>query len=446
MALMPSAPRSIRSAKTRTSPLLKIQYSSLAKKVGLPSFVPVYPSDHGTDLQNLVLVLLSTLQILPASRLLRSSGAGKNLFSDLSRLNSAVNSDDFDLGRIKPLLNAAIANDLDDALIWKQVYYAVTESTPPPQPVTSSFQQTPWLQSTGGFANSSEYRKDVDRVLREELGVMYVGLPRFLETFFGAVPGLESACEAVFKKCVEGDNPLFGGGWRGWPEDANQDRVLNWFAGLSEQLWDLANEHKSTTTLRRRPLAQPNKPIQGSTAERKLDIGFVNDPDARKDSRYHWSQILVPGELKNNPSADIASKAWLDIGRYAREVLTAQDTRRFVLGFTLYGSLIRIWEFNRLGGIASEQFDINKDGLQFVSTVLGFLWMNEEELGFDPTFMTVNGQRFIEIERNGSKERLIIDKVMNRIRYIAGRTTTYWKAYREENPQKPFIIKDSWQY
>ena len=138
---------------------------------------------------------------------------------------------------------------------------------------------------------------------------MYVGIPRFHETFFGAVPGLESACEAVFKKCMEGDNPLFGGGWRGWPEDANQDRVLSWFAGLSEQLWDLAYEHKSATTLRRRPLAQPNKPIQGSTAERKLDIGFVNDPDARKDSRCHWSQILVLGELKSNPSADTASKA-----------------------------------------------------------------------------------------------------------------------------------------
>ena len=70
---------------------------------------------------------------------------------------------------------------------------------------------------------------------------------------------------------------------------------------------------------------------------------------------------------------------------------------------------MRIWEFDRLGGVASEQFDINKDGLQFVSTVLGFLWMNEEELGFDPTIMTANNQRFIEIERDGATERLIID-------------------------------------
>src|SRR5271168_841157 len=105
-----------------------------------------------------------------------------------------------------------------------------------------------------------------------------------------------------------------------------------------------------------------------------------------------------------------------------------------------------VWEFDRLGGIASEQFDINEDGLQFVSTILGFLWMNEEELGFDPTIMTANDQWFIEIGRNGLTERLIIDEVMKRARCIAGRATTCWKAHREEDPRTSLVIKDSWQY
>lgn len=73
-----------------------------------------------------------------------------------------------------------------------------------------------------------------------------------------------------------------------------------------------------------------------------MDVGFVDDYKAGKESKCNWSQILVPGELKSNPSADIASKAWLDLGRYAREVLAAQDTRRFVLGFTLCGSLMGV--------------------------------------------------------------------------------------------------------
>jgi Fungal protein kinase len=129
-------------------------------------------------------------------------------------------------------------------------------------------------------------------------------------------------------------------------------------------------------------------PLQGSTAERKLDIGFVDDPKAASaDLTCHWSQILVPGELKSNPSLDTASKAWLDLGRYIREVLAAQDTRRFCLGFTICGSVMRLWEFDRVGGIASPPFDINKDGQQSVSVMLGFLWMNQEQLGFDPTIV-----------------------------------------------------------
>ncbi|CAK7566897.1 MAG: hypothetical protein SEPTF4163_004851 [Sporothrix epigloea] len=186
-------------------------------------------------------------------------------------------------------------------------------------------------------------------------------------------------------------------------------------------------------------------PIQGSVGERKLDVGFVDD-STKKDSRYQWPQILVPGELKSNSSADSAAQAWADLGRCAREVLAAQDARRFVLGFTLCGSLMRIWEFDRTGGIASEKFDIHKDGLQFVYSILGFLWMNEEQLGFDPTIRTEDGKRFVEIEKDGLKERIIIDALILRTRCIVGRATTCWKAHPDGHPELQLVVKDSWQY
>ncbi|KAF1946031.1 hypothetical protein EJ02DRAFT_419106 [Clathrospora elynae] len=90
---------------------------------------------------------------------------------------------------------------------------------------------------------------------------------------------------------------------------------------------------------------------------------------------------------------------------------------------------MRLWTFDRLGGIASKQFDINKDGLQFVSAVLGFLWMNEEQLGFDPTITTVGNKRYIEIEREKGKERLVIDRLI-----------------KQEDPDTLLVVKDSWQY
>ncbi|KAI1584778.1 hypothetical protein PtrCC142_012217, partial [Pyrenophora tritici-repentis] len=297
------------------------------------------------------------------SRHLPSSRGGKNLLEDLSRLMTAVNADEFDVDRILPLLQATLRKESDD-IIWNAVYDAVTESTPPPRPI-SSFQQTPLSINTGSFANSTEHRKHVDDVLKEELGHLYVGIPGFFDAFFGDVLGLRPAAQAVFDKCQGGDSPLYrlASGWQGWPEGAKEKDVLRWFAPLIDRLLDLAEGHRLVSKIRRRPLAQPHQPLQGSTADRKLDIGFVDDPNAGVNSKCRWSQILIPGELKSNLSADKASKAWLDLGRYAREVLAAQDSRRFVIGFTLCGPFMRLWIFDRLGGIASEQFDINEDGL-----------------------------------------------------------------------------------
>ncbi|KAI1524152.1 hypothetical protein PtrSN001C_011160, partial [Pyrenophora tritici-repentis] len=390
-------------------------FNSTYKDVGIPETSQVLGPVGSEETQGCLVALVSALQTLKASRHLPSSRGGKNLLEDLSRLMTTVNADEFDVDRILPLLQATLRKESDD-IIWNAVYDAVTESTPPPRPI-SSFQQTPLSINTGSFANSTEHRKHVDDVLKEELGHLYVGIPGFFDAFFGDVLGLRPVAQAVFDKCQGGDSPLYrlASGW--------QDRLL-----------DLAEGHRLVSKIRRRPLAQPHQPLQGSTADRKLDIGFVDDPNAGVNSKCRWSQILIPGELKSNLSADKASKAWLDLGRYAREVLAAQDSRRFVIGFTLCGPFMRLWIFDRLGGIASEQFDINEDGLQFVSAMLGFLWMNEEQLGFDPTIVTVGNKRYIEIERENKKERLVIDRLIKR------------RVHREGDPGTPLVVKDSWQY
>jgi len=403
------------------------------------------------DLQNCVLILLSALQTHPAARHLRSR-SGKTLFTELSRLNTLVTSDDFDFDCITPLIRSTHDDTLDDAVIWGHVLRAVTEPTPPPRPVPSSIQQTPLSQNTSGLVNSSEFRQGVDIVLKAELEPLYAGIPHFHKTFFGDVPYLDTVSQDVFRRCSEGDNPLFRVGWNGWPTDAQESDVLAWFRDLIPKLEALADDRLSSPSAQRKLLAQPKTPLEGSTSKRSMDIGFISDnikfkPDAA-DSRYRWSHILVAGELKRNPKADTSSTAWIDLARYAREVLAAQDTRRFVLGFTLCGSLMRVWEFDRLGGIASERFDINKKdgGVQFVTTMLGFLRMNEEMLGFDPTIITSGNQQYIDIERNEKTERLIIDGVMKRARCVAGRATVCRKAHRKDDPQTPLVIKDSWQY
>lgn len=395
-----------------------------------------------TDVQDATSSLLSALQILPASRRL-PSGSGC-IRDDILRLISAAASDHFNFDRTKPLLEAALADKPSDALIWDLVTAAAFETTPP-RTIASSLQQTPWKHNTGSFANSSEYRQYVDRVLKWELGPLRVDLPGFHDAFFGGIPGLSQAADTVFQRCTSGDNPLFSEGWNGWPKDANQDDVLAWLKCIIPKLAAKADDLGLPPAICR-PLALPNKPIRGSTSERKLDIGFVSDSEADENTRCHWSQMQIPGELKSNPLADTAAKAWMDIGRYAREVLAAQATRRFTVAFTLCGPLMRIWVFDRLGGIASSRFDINKDGRKFIATILGFLRLSEKGLGHDPTIMKNNDQQYIDIERNGTMERIFLRKIMRRARCVAGRATTCWQAYSETDPTTSLVVKDAWQY
>ncbi|KAI0827237.1 hypothetical protein F5Y06DRAFT_236644 [Hypoxylon sp. FL0890] len=391
------------------------------------------------DSQNITIDILLALQQLPASRVLRFNN--QPLLSGLSSLTSTVASNNIDFDRVKPLLKAVIAKKSDEE-IWTQVYRAVTESTPPPRTISTRLEQTPSSRNMGSLVNSSERRNDTDDVLKEDLGPMYVDVPQFYEAFFGSIPMLNRTSQAIFDMCCEGSDPLFSEGWTGWPRDANEPAVLIWLQNLTQQLLRWAQVYRQTPTPIRGLLAEPHKPLSGSTAKRKLDVGIVSRPEALAD----WSQILIPGELKSNPKEDRQNGAWFDIGKYVREVFAAQDTRRFVLAFTLCGSLMRVWEFDRLGGIASTQFDINKEGLQFVSTILGFLLIEEKNLGFDPTFTTFNNRRCIEIIRDKTPERIVIDKVMGRVPCIAGRATTCWKAHLEGDPSTTLVIKDSWQY
>lgn len=423
----------------------------LGQEGKLPALVEAISDRCFVELQNCILILLSALQIHPAARLLRSNN-GNSVFSEISSLNTLITSDDYDLDLIKPLIKICLADSVNDTLIWDQVCRIVAGSTPPPRPIPSSLQQTPWSQNTSSFVNSSERRQEVDRILKQELGPLYVDVPGFCDAFFGSVRGLNTVSETVLRKCMEGDNPLFREGWIGWPTRAKEPDVLAWFCDLIPRLEALAGDFNPNVMHRRKLLAQPKTPLLGSTGKRSMDIGFVARDMAykpnSKDDRFRWQQVLVPGELKSNPAADITSLAWIDLATYAREVLKAQDALRFVLGFTLCGSIMRVWQFDRLGGIASDKFDINgEDGaVQFVTAVLGFLCMDEENLGFDPTIITSHGERYITIDRDGQTERIYIDKVMKRAPCIAGRATTCWKAHRKEDPQVPLVIKDSWQY
>jgi len=86
----------------------------------------------------------------------------------------------------------------------------------------------------------------VDNVLKEELGPLYMGIPSLYKAFFRGVKGLKEASAVIFKKCKEGNNPLYAkGGWRDWPKSAEQDNILEWFNNLIRSFLGLTKEYRS---------------------------------------------------------------------------------------------------------------------------------------------------------------------------------------------------------
>lgn len=81
-------------------------------------------------------------------------------------------------------------------LCSRQVFRTVAPPSSPNNYLVSPIDL--WLRNTSSFANPSQSRNDMDRVLQEYLGVMYVKLPGFYEASFGGVAGLERASEMFF--------------------------------------------------------------------------------------------------------------------------------------------------------------------------------------------------------------------------------------------------------
>ncbi|KAL9597959.1 MAG: hypothetical protein Q9219_004790 [cf. Caloplaca sp. 3 TL-2023] len=84
----------------------------------------------------------------------------------------------------------------------------------------------------------------------------------------------------------------------------------------------------------------------GFTASRGIGGTDSYTYEVRSTRKANCSEILVAGELKNNPGQDRYAKAWVELATYAREVLRTQD-RRSMLGLALYGSRVRLRQLDR---------------------------------------------------------------------------------------------------
>ena len=86
---------------------------------------------------------------------------------------------------------------------------------------------------------------------------------------------------------------------------------------------------------------------------------------------------------------------------------------------------MRLWEFDRLGATSSSPFNVYQHGFLFVRVPLCFLWMSDEQLGFDLDLLQANGPRSVKTTKDGWENRLRnTDSLREQVSSVTGRATT----------------------
>ncbi|EFP90582.2 FunK1 8 [Puccinia graminis f. sp. tritici CRL 75-36-700-3] len=124
-------------------------------------------------------------------------------------------------------------------------------------------------------------------------------------------------------------------------QDASSERsVLNWITPLVERCSGWLENRGSVGQHPRTWRSYPNKFLKDTDGTRQLNCAIVS---RSSDDSTHTREILVPAELKKTRAE--ARDADLLLAKQASKIFKSQPTRIYVVGLTLCGSSMRLWQF-----------------------------------------------------------------------------------------------------
>ncbi|KAG9229469.1 hypothetical protein BJ875DRAFT_537697 [Amylocarpus encephaloides] len=341
------------------------------------------------------------LQTLQAGRVLPSRNANGTLSGDLASLYSRISATKMDIKSTATLLNLVVRRASDEK-IWSAVFslVAITRTTPPTAFEKADF-DTP-LRSSSASQGIEQSRDEVDqRILEEPTGRVYYDTGGFHERYFEEKAWTNHARDIY----EESRTQYTEGRWSGCPDPLFQSPFFVWFLKFQDNV---------LSGLARRYYTSGNKVLRGSEADRKLDI------------------FLAPAG---------ATFKGVQLAGYAREVFGSQPERRFVPGFTICGTVMRLWVFDRSGAYNSEMFDIHKELKRFVKVLAGYMMMSNTELGLNT---------FIKRDRIG--KCIIIqdvrvpleDRPIASTKAIVCRGTACYRGRRGDSTEWGCVVKFAW--
>ncbi|KAJ2901648.1 uncharacterized protein MKZ38_001607 [Zalerion maritima] len=386
--------------------------------------------------KSLVLDLIQALLIEPAARILPSRIADRTLSGDLAILYGRLDSNQLDSASAIPLVEQIVRNEPDaltwnDADVWLAVFELVVRTNPatPPTAFEKAVFDTPLRSSSASQRGIEQTHDEVDqRILEELTGRVHYDVGRFFERYFEEKTWTNKVgdiCEKSMAQYAEGR-------WSGWPEPSTQSSFFEWFMKFQDIV---------LSGLHRRYYTSANKVLRGAEADRKLNIFLTPADVALLNGEHDWSNVLVIGEHKQNPDEDRSTKTLVQLAGYAREVFGSQPERRFIPGFTICGSMMRLWVFDRSGPYNSEKFDIHKEPGRFIKAIAGYALMTDAELGLN-TFIKHDGNGKYIVARD---VRISLeDKPIASTKAIVCRGTTCYRGRRSDSTEWEYVVKFAW--
>ncbi|KAA6410771.1 MAG: serine threonine- kinase Sgk2 [Lasallia pustulata] len=226
--------------------------------------------------------------------------------------------------------------------------------------------------------------------------------------------------------------------WTQLPAAATQDEVWAWLLNLQQELLATERAGYFTSDL-------SNK--VGAEASRQLDLLVKMRSNEAAGEKHDWRDVLVTGELKKSDQKD--KRLWLQVGSAVRNVFASQPTRLFVHAFTLTGTEMETWIFDRSGPYSGATFDVHEEPEKFIQVMCAYLMMSDEELGLDTFIKAKDNRLFVSmpVEVRGKMRNRQLELDPNPIahqRAIVCRGTSCFLAKAAGAAEFDRVVKYSW--
>ncbi|KAG6023351.1 hypothetical protein E4U40_004000 [Claviceps sp. LM458 group G5] len=173
--------------------------------------------------------------------------------------------------------------------------------------------------------------------------------------------------------------------WLHLPRQPAEDNVCSWWLGPQNDF--LATEQAAYSERSRQDQDGSDSEHYGSDYEYSQELELLvkkrrTGSAVEKHNWVNWGDVLAIGRLAQSEQTE-AKELLLEFGSAVREVFAQQPTRRFVHAFTMTGTTMETWVFDRSGPYSGATFNVHEESEKFVQVLCGYLMMRDEELGLD---------------------------------------------------------------